>query len=67
MTTLAIRGGAPARTRPFPSWPDYDEREEQALLAVLKTRHWSSAPLYYRNDPAASQVYRFEQEFAAYH
>ncbi|HVC33495.1 MAG TPA: DegT/DnrJ/EryC1/StrS family aminotransferase [Chloroflexota bacterium] len=67
MPTLAIRGGAPARTRPFPAWPDYDEREEQALLAVLKTRHWSSAPLYYRDDPTTSQVYQFEQEFATYH
>lgn len=67
MTTLAIRGGTPARTKPFPAWPEYDEREEQALLAVLKSRHWSSAPGYYRDDPTASQVYHFEREFAAYH
>lgn len=67
MSNLAIRGGEPARTRPFPSWPEYDEREEQALLEVLRSRRWSSAPLYYRNDPAASQAHRFEQEFAAYH
>ena len=64
---LAINGGVPARTRPLPEWPQYDEREEQALLAVLRSRHWSSGPGYYREDPAASQAYRLEQEFAAYH
>ena len=67
MNDLAINGGTPVRTRPFPSWPEYDEREEQALLGVLRSRHWSSAPLYFRADPAASQTYQFEQEFAAYH
>jgi len=67
MIDLAINGGTPVRTRPFPSWPEYDEREEQALLGVLRSRHWSSAPLYFRDDPAASQAYQFEQEFAAYH
>jgi dTDP-4-amino-4,6-dideoxygalactose transaminase len=45
----------------------YDEREEQALLEVLRSCHWSSAPGYYRDDPARSQAYRLEQEFAAYH
>ncbi len=67
MSTLAIRDGTPARTKPLPAWPEYDEREEQALLAVLRSRHWSSAPGYYRDDPTASQVYHLEREFAVYH
>lgn len=67
MPTLAIRGGEPARTRPLPAWPEFDEREEQALLAVLRSRHWSSAPGYFRAEPSASQAYQLEREFAAYH
>lgn len=66
-STLAIRGGDPVCTGSFPSWPQYDEREEQALLGVLRSRHWSSAPLYFRDDPAQSQVYQLEREFASYH
>src|SRR5258706_4650262 len=67
MSDLAIRGGSPVRTRPFPAWPEYDVREEQALLGVLRSHHWSSAPLYFREDLTRSEVYCFEREFAAYH
>ena len=37
---LAIEGGQPLRTLPFPSWPVWDEREEQLLLEVLHSGHW---------------------------
>ena len=37
---LAINGGQPSRTKPFPSWPIYDEREEKALLEVLHSAKW---------------------------
>lgn len=37
---LAIDGGSPVRTRPFPTWPVFDEREERALLEVLHSGHW---------------------------
>lgn len=67
MAILAIQGGAPARTKPLSAWPEYDEREEEALMAVLKSRRWSSAPFYYRDEPTSSQVYQLECEFAAYH
>jgi hypothetical protein len=26
---LAIRGGSPVRTTPFPAWPIYDQRESK--------------------------------------
>ena len=31
---LAIDGGQPLRTAPFPAWPVSDEREERLLLDV---------------------------------
>ncbi|HEX5414775.1 MAG TPA: aminotransferase class I/II-fold pyridoxal phosphate-dependent enzyme, partial [Chloroflexota bacterium] len=67
MPILATRGGTPVRTLAFPSWPSADGRELEALRAVLESHRWSSAPGYYRDDPAKSQAYQFEQEFAAYH
>ncbi len=37
---LAIDGGQPVRTLPFPAWPVWDEREEKELLEVLHSGHW---------------------------
>ena len=37
---LAIDGGTPVRTEPFPSWPIWDHREEEELLKVLHSGHW---------------------------
>lgn len=37
---LAIDGGTPIRTEPFPAWPIYGKREEQELLSVLYSGHW---------------------------
>ncbi len=59
MEKLAVLGGQPVKTRPFPEWPYYDEREKQALLEVLESRKWWRTP--------GDQALAFEQEFAAYH
>lgn len=56
---LAIDGGTPLRTRPYPDWPQWDEREERALVAVLRSGAWWA--------PGGTQVKEFEREFAAYH
>ncbi len=40
MEKLAIQGGTPVRTKPFPSWPVWGKEEEQALLAVLHSGRW---------------------------
>ena len=37
---LAVEGGQPLRTLPFPTWPMWDEREEKLLLEVLHSGHW---------------------------
>jgi dTDP-4-amino-4,6-dideoxygalactose transaminase len=56
--TLAIHGGAPVRTRPFPAWPQYGHEEEEALAGVLHSRAWGG---YH---PAVKEL---EQSFAAVH
>ena len=34
---LAVNGGKPVRTKPFPAWPSYDDTERQGLLRVLES------------------------------
>jgi len=59
-TLLAIDGGTPVRTRPFPSWPVWDEREERELLEVLRSGTWSTT------SQPAPKVTAFQAAFAAY-
>lgn len=56
---LAIRGGKPVRTAPFPAWPIYGKSEEDALLRVLHSGKWG------RQD--GKEVETFERRFAEYH
>jgi len=58
MSELAINGGKPIRTRPFPKWPVYDESEKKALEEVLQSGVWGSG---------GSKVNKFEKKFAGYH
>lgn len=58
-TRLAIDGGTPVRTRPWPAWPVWDEREEKALAETLRSGVWWAPP--------GTQVQALEREFAAYH
>jgi dTDP-4-amino-4,6-dideoxygalactose transaminase len=57
--TLAIHGGKPVRTEPFPSWPTFGEEEERRLIAVLRSGKWGKL--------AGDEVARFERTFAEYH
>ena len=57
--TLAIRGGKPVRTKPFPAWPIFGEAEEQRLLAALHSGNWGRL--------VGTQVAEFERKFAEYH
>ncbi len=54
---LAIDGGTPIRTTPFPAWPVYDEREERNLLEVLRSGQWGIG---------GARVAQFEQRFAEF-
>ena len=40
MPQLAILGGQLVRTKPLPSWPVFDQDEEQALLEDLRSGKW---------------------------
>jgi dTDP-4-amino-4,6-dideoxygalactose transaminase len=57
--TLALEGGTPVRTEPFPTWPQFGDEEEQTLLAVLRGGQWGKI--------AGTEVSRFERRFAEYH
>ncbi len=57
--TLAIHGGSPIRTRPFPSWPIAGEPEEQRLLRTLRSGKWGRLQ--------GAEVDEFERRFAAIH
>jgi dTDP-4-amino-4,6-dideoxygalactose transaminase len=57
--TLAIHGGSPVRTKPFPAWPVFGAEEEQALLRTLHSGKWG------RLD--GDEVAQFERRFADYH
>jgi len=44
MSELAILGGPKTRTEPYPAWPVWDERDIQAVTAVIKSGRWGGHP-----------------------
>ena len=42
---LALLGGTPARTDPWPRWPARGPEEERAILAVIRDGDWGGFPL----------------------
>lgn len=58
MATLALAGGSPVRSSPFPSWPVWDRREERMLLEVLHSGVWGIG---------GSKVTELETRFAELH
>ena len=56
MPELALHGGTPVRTTPFPGWPVHDSNEREALNEVLESGNW-----WY-----GEKVRAFEERFAAY-
>ncbi len=57
--TLALLGGAPVRTRPFPSWPVFGPPEEARLLSALRSGNWGKLD--------GQEVFEFENRFAEMH
>ncbi|MGH2531522.1 MAG: DegT/DnrJ/EryC1/StrS family aminotransferase [Thermomicrobiales bacterium] len=55
---LAVDGGEPVRTAPFPRWPVADEREERLLLEVLHSGAWGEL--------SGDKVATFAARFAEY-
>lgn len=57
--TLAIDGGTPVRSGPWPPWPAFGEDCVQAAAEVIRSGRMTSL--------TGDAVARFEQAFAAYH
>ena len=58
MEKLALFGGKPVTTKKFAAFPVYDEREEKALIEVLRSRVWGGY---------SPKVAEFERAFADFH
>jgi dTDP-4-amino-4,6-dideoxygalactose transaminase len=60
MAKLALMGGTPVRTKPFPLWPEFGEQEKLNLLLVLQGRNWGGYP------SPNTYAKLFNERFAAY-
>lgn len=58
MSTLALLGGPPIRSGPFPQWPTSELADEQALLRVLRSGSWGRHQGHLTDE--------FERRFASY-
>lgn len=59
VSQLALHGGTPVRTSPFPSWPVFSAEEEELLIKALRSGKWGSLE--------GEMVRTFEKEFAQLH
>lgn len=59
MAELALNGGKRVKQKPFPEWPQFDEKERRALQEVLESRVWWRTP--------GTKTLEFEREFAKFH
>ncbi len=59
MTKLAINGGTPIRTKPFPKWPYWDQNEVNNLREAVESGKWGSLQ--------GNKVKTFADKFASYH
>ncbi len=58
MGNLAINGGTPVRTKPFPVWPERSDKQLEMMREVYYGSNWGVGSEY---------VHDFEQRFAAFH
>jgi len=53
---LAIQGGKPLRTKPWPAWPVWDKSAEESVLSILRSGNWCRL--------GANTVFEFEKKYA---
>ncbi|MDZ7722529.1 MAG: DegT/DnrJ/EryC1/StrS family aminotransferase [candidate division KSB1 bacterium] len=58
MSQLAVRGGEPVRTEPFPKWPIWGDEEIDNLTTVVKNGQWGCLK--------GQVTEQFEQKFAKF-
>ena len=44
MPHLAALGGKPVRTKAYPTWPVFDERDIEAVTRTIRSGRWGGAP-----------------------
>jgi dTDP-4-amino-4,6-dideoxygalactose transaminase len=60
MAELALNGGTAVRNTPYPRWPEWDDRDVEAVANVVRSGNWGGFP-----EPGPNAA-RFEEVFAAY-
>ena len=60
MSSLAIRGGTPVRSDPYPEWPEFGDRDAEAVADVVRHGQVGGFP---EPGPRAAE---FAERFAAY-
>lgn len=58
MSKLAIHGGEPVRTKPFPEWPRPTSELKDAIISTLENEGWGVG---------SQAIARFEEKFAEFH
>ncbi len=58
MSKLAIHGGDPIRTKPFPEWPRPTSELKDAIISTLENEGWGVG---------SKAISRFEESFADFH
>ena len=58
MSKLALFGGNPVRTKPFPEWPRPTSELGESVLKTLQNENWGVG---------SDAISRFEDAFAAFH
>jgi len=69
MAKLAVRGGDPVRSSPFPVWPEVTREDEDAVASVVRSGHWwmyayGSGELAGESLEGGSRVEAFERAFS---
>lgn len=59
MSVLAIFGGPRVRSKPYPEWPVFDERDVEAVASVIRSGRWGGYP--YPGPKTAEFIRRFEE------
>jgi dTDP-4-amino-4,6-dideoxygalactose transaminase len=63
MNKLAVDGGTPIRTEPFPKWPIFGELEEQMILDVIRSGKWGGTGKV-SSDQYTARLPEMERKFA---
>jgi dTDP-4-amino-4,6-dideoxygalactose transaminase len=59
MTKLALLGGPPVRSEPYPQWPVFDQRDIDAVTNVIRSGQWGGFP--YPGPNSAEFIRRFAE------